>query len=141
MPTFNIRAVVVGSLLMLALDILSSILLFSVFGGDALSSGATQEEITAVSNIVAQNDGYLLAGMFLGSFSTVLGAYIAARIANNLPLFIALAVGVVGIVVAALLGDGSNESPMWFSAFGYISTVPMALVGGWLARRESKPGP
>lgn len=139
MQRFNIRAVVVGSLVMLALDILTSILLFTVFGADALSSGATQDEITAVGKIIEQNDGYLLASLLLGTFSTVLGGYIAARIAKNLPLFNAFAVGVVGIAAAILLG-GQSDSPWWFSAFGYFSTIPAAIVGGWLARRESKKG-
>lgn len=140
MQRFNIRAVFVGSLLMLAVDILSSILLFSVFGGDALTAGATQDEITAVAKIVEQNDGYLWAGVLLGTFSTVMGGYIAARMAKHLPLFNAFAVGVVGITAAVLLADGSSESPAWFSFFGYISTLPAAILGGWLARRELKQG-
>ena len=140
MQRFNIRAVFVGSLLMLAVDFLSSILLFSVFGGEALTAGATQDEITAVGKIIEQNDGYLLAGMLLGTFSTVLGGYIAARMAKHLPLFNAFAVGVVGIAAAVLLGGGSSERPEWFSAFGYISTIPAAIVGGWLTRLESKHG-
>jgi hypothetical protein len=83
---------------------------------------------------------YLLANLLLGTFSTVLGGYIAARIAKSLPLFNACAVGVVGIAAAILLG-GQSDSPWWFNAVGYLTTIPAAIVGGWLARRESKKGP
>ncbi len=140
MQRFNIRSVVVGSLSMLALDILSGIAAFTFFAGDSLTSGATLDEISAVAKVIEQNSGYLLASLLLGTFSTVLGGYIAARFAKHLPLFNACAVGVVGIAAAILLGD-SSESPWWFSAFGYLSTIPAAILGGWLARRESNQGP
>jgi len=109
--------------------------LFTVFGGDSLTSGATKEEVVAVGKIIEQNDGYLLSGLLLGTFSTVLGGYVAARVAKSLPLFNAFAVGVIGIATGVLLG-GSGDSPLWFSAIGYISTIPMAIVGGLLARNS-----
>jgi len=124
---------------MLALDIVTGIASFTFFAANSLTSGATQDEILAVAQVIGQNSDYLLASLLLGTFSTVIGGYIAARIAKNLPLFNAFAVGVVGIAAAILLG-GQSESPWWFSAFGYISTIPVAIVGGWLARRESKKG-
>ena len=125
---------------MLVLDIVAGIFSFTFFAADSLTSGATQDEILAVTKVIGQNSDYLLTSLLLGTFSTVLGGYIAARIAKNLPLFNAFAVGVVGIAAAILLG-GQSDSPWWFSAFGYISTIPAAIVGGWLARCESKKGP
>lgn len=124
---------------MLALDILTGIASFTFFAADSLTSGATQDEISAVAKIIGKDSDYLLTSLLLGTFSTVLGGYIAARIAKNLPLFNAFAVGLVGIAAAILLG-GQSDSPWWFSAFGYISTIPAAIVGGWLSRRESKKG-
>jgi len=121
---------------MLALDILTGVAIFTFFAGDSLASGATQDEISAVAKVIEQNSDYLLASLLLGTFSTVLGGFIAARIAKNLPLFNAFAVGLVGIAAAILL-EGESESPWLFSAAGYISTIPAAIVGGWLARRES----
>jgi len=134
---FNTKAIVIGSMLMFILDILTGSLLFSIFGGDSLTSGATQAEIEAVGAIIDQNDSYLLASLLLGTFSTVLGGYVAARIAKRLPLFNACAVGWFGIFLGILLG-GSGDSPWWFNAIGYISTIPMAIVGGLLARTSMK---
>ena len=87
----------------------------------------------------AKSTWCLFASLLIGTFSTVLGGYIVARIAKNIPLFNACAVGVVGIAAAVLLG-GQSESPWLFNAFGYLSMIPKAIVGGWLARRESKQG-
>jgi hypothetical protein len=139
MQRLNIRAVVVGSLVMLSVDILTSIFLFTFFGADSLTPGATQDEIAAVGKIIEQNDWYLLTGFLLGTFSTVLGGYVAARITKILPLFNACAVGFVGIAAAILLGS-QGDSPWWFNALGYLSTIPAAIVGGYLARRELKQG-
>ena len=58
----------------------------------------------------AKSTWCLFASLLIGTFSTVLGGYIVARIAKNLPLFNACAVGVVGIAAAVLLG-GQSESP------------------------------
>lgn len=118
MKRFNIRAVVVGSLSMLALDLLTGIASFTFFAGDALSSGANQDEISAAAKVIEQNSDYLLASLLLGTFSTVLGGYVAARLAKKLPLFNACAVGVIGMAAGVLLG-GQGDSPGWFSAVGY----------------------
>jgi len=136
---FHLKAIAIGTLTMLALDLLTGVVSFIVFSGDSLAAGATQAEITAAGKIIEQNDGYLLFDLLLGSLSTVIGSYIAARIAKHLPLFNAFAVGVVGITAGALLG-GQSESPVWFNSVGYISTIPVAIVGGWLARNAMKQG-
>ena len=140
MQRFNIRAVAIGSLVMLAIDILTGIVSFTFFAGDSLTSRSTQDEISAVAKVIEQNSDYLLASLLLGTFSTVLCGHITARLAKNLPLFNACAVGELGIAAAVLFG-GSSESPWWFSAFGYLSTIPAAIAGGWLARYELKQGP
>jgi hypothetical protein len=136
---FNIKAVALGTLAMLALDLLTGIVLFMLFSGDSLSAGATQDEIVAVAKVIEQDSGFLLLGLLLGTLSMVLGAYLAARLAKHLPLFNACAVGVLGIAAGFVLG-GSGESPWWFNAIGYLSTIPAALVGGWLARGAPQPG-
>ena len=124
---------------MLAIDILSGLAVFTYFAGDSLASGATREEVSAVATAMEQSGEYLLVSLLLGTFSTVLGGYMAARIAKNLPLFNAFAVGVVGVAAAILLG-GQSDSPAWFSAVGYLSTIPAGIIGGWLVRRESVQG-
>ena len=140
MKRFNIQVVVIGSQVMLAIDQLSGVVLFTVFGGDAMTAGASQDELSAVGKIIEQDNGYLLVGLLLGTLSTVLGRFVAARMAKTLPLLNACAVGVVGIAAGVLLG-GQSDSPWWFNAAGYLSTIPAAMVcGGW-ARRAIRPGP
>jgi hypothetical protein len=140
MKRFNTKAILIGTLTMLVLDLLSGVVSFIVFSGDALSAGATQADITAVAKIIEQDTAYLLFSLLIGTLSTVTGAYVAARLAKNLPLFNACAVGVLGLLAGVLLG-AQSESPWWFNTLGYLFTVPAALVGGWLARRDSTQAP
>ena len=73
----------------------------------------------------------------LGSLSTVAGGYVSARIAKRLPYMNSAAVGVVGLVLGAFLADGTL--PLWFNLLGFASVLPMALVGGHLAKRHQEP--
>ncbi len=122
---------------MLALDLLSGVGSFIVFSGDALTTGATQEEIAVVAKILEQDSGYLLFSLLVGTLSTVLGGYIAGRRAKQLPLFNACAVGVLGLAAGVFLG-GQSEGSAWFSVIGFISTLPAAIMGGSLAKRVIK---
>lgn len=139
MKRFHVKAIVLGALVMIALDMLTGVVSYVVFGGDALQPGATQEEIRAVAELVQQSDAYLLTALIFGTLTTVLGGYVTARLARQLPLLNACALGVIGICVGLLL-SGPGQSPLWFDAIGYISVIPAAIVGGVLGRRARKTG-
>ena len=72
-----------------------------------------------------------LAGAFVGGF-------VAAKIATRWPLAAAvfpgllILAGVVGMILMI-------PHPKWVSAMGLLLSVPMALLGGYLARRKSSP--
>lgn len=134
---FSAKAIIFGALVMVALDLLTGVVSYMVFGGDALQPGATQEEIRAVAELVQQNDGYLLSALVFGTLTTVLGGYVTARLARQLPLLNACALGVLGIGVGIVM-SGPGASPVWFDAIGYFSVVPAAIAGGYLGRRARK---
>lgn len=134
---FNLKAIAFGTALVFALDSLTGIFLFLAFGGDQISAGATQEEIRTVADRVQQMDGYLLCSLVIGTLTTVLGGYATGRIAKQLPLLNACAVGVIGIGLGLILGS-PGESPWWFNTIGYLTNVPAAIVGGYLARRKNE---
>ncbi|MEO8857112.1 MAG: hypothetical protein ABI343_08980 [Burkholderiaceae bacterium] len=134
MYRFSVKAIVLGMLAMFALDLLSGVVSFMVFGGDALQPGATQEQIQAVAESARQNNGYLLSTLVLGTLTTILGGYITARLAQQLPLFNAGALGVVALGTLFVLGS-PGETPWWLDLFGAVSTIPAAIFGGVLGRR------
>lgn len=134
---FNLKAIAFGTALVFALDSLTGIFLFLAFGGDQIGAGASQEDIRTVADRVQQMDGYLLCGLVVGTLTTVLGGFAAGRMAKQLPLLNACAVGVIGIGLGLILGN-PGESPWWFNVIGYLTNVPAAIAGGYIARRRNE---
>jgi hypothetical protein len=122
---------------MLILDILVSVILFLVYASNALAPGPSQAALTEAKLSLAQDSSYLMVGLLLGTLTTVLGGYLAARIAKTLPLYNGLAVGVLGLFAGIFLGGGMEESPWWYLTAGYLSVIPAALLGAGLAQQKS----
>lgn len=133
MPNISIKAVVLASLAVFGVDILSGIVLINVFGGPDLNSGLTDEQMRAALLVLFQDTRYLTLALIFGTASTVLGGYLAARLARGLPYYNALAFGVIGFVVSALT---SGDLPVWFIVMGLGLTLPAALMGGHIAKLQ-----
>jgi uncharacterized membrane protein YjgN (DUF898 family) len=129
----SIKAVVLASLAVIGIDIVSGIVLAAVFGGPSLSAEMTDEQLREAAAAMVQQPGYLTAALILGTASTVLGGYLAARLARTVPYFNALAFGVLGAVLGLLT---SSELPTWFRVVGLGLTVPAALIGAYFAKRQ-----
>ena len=136
---FNFKAIAIGTATMLTLDILISVILFFLYSTSTLAPGQSQAALTEAKLSLAQDNGYLMAGLLLGTLTTVLGGYLAARIAKTLPLYNGLAVGVMGLIAGIFLGGGMEESPWWYLTIGYMSVIPAALLGAWLAKEKLRP--
>ena len=137
MPNISIRAVLLASLAVLGVDIVSSMLLTQMFGGPGFGSGLSDEQIRAAYQVLLQDVRYLTFGLILGTASTVLGGYLAARLARTVPYFNALAFGMLGLLISSF---GAGDLPTWFKVIGLLLTLPAALLGGHLAKLHmSKP--
>jgi hypothetical protein len=137
MPSISIRAVILASLAVLGVDILSSMLLTQLFGGPAFDSGLTDEQIRSAYQVLLQDVRYLTLGLVLGTASTVLGGYLAARLASSMPYWNALAFGVLGLLISTI---GSGDLPAWFKIVALLLTLPAAVLGGHLAKlRTDRP--
>ena len=136
---FSAKAIATGTFVAFALDLLTGIVSLMIFSGDALQAGATQDEIRAASELVQQNDAYLFAALVLGTLTTVVGGYVTARLARQLPLLNACAMGVLGVGLGILLSSQS-ESPLWLDIFGTLVTLPAAIAGGYWGRLARSGG-
>jgi hypothetical protein len=72
----------------------------------------------------------LLSSILFNALSTVVGGYIAARVAKEATYLNSGMIGVIVIVLGLLFG---GEHPLWFNVLAYISIPPSALLGGYLA--------
>jgi hypothetical protein len=136
MKYISIRAVVLATLAVIGVDILSGLVLASVFAGPGLDAAATDAELKAVAAELAKDSGYLISALILGTASTVLGGYLAARIARTLPYYNALAFGLLGVLLGLFT---SGDFPLWFRVVGLGLTAPAALLGGHIAKTRFGP--
>lgn len=128
----NIKAVVIGT----AVDLITSL----VFG---LATGIIVGILYARSgNDLASFEQYLASSLQVqlvsltgGLFCIALGGFIASRIAKDAPIFNAVAVGVLGIIIG-LFFIGKNQ--FWFNVASFLLIVPAAYLGGILGSRTSK---
>jgi hypothetical protein len=132
MQGISFKAVILGTAAMFALDILIGIVLFGIFA-EGLTSGMTEQELDAVSADLIKNEAYLFWGAVLGTLTTIVGGYVAARVAGLLPYKNAFAFGVLGIVIGILL---PGDFPLWFNILGFVIVLPAALFGAYIAKRR-----
>ena len=133
MPPISIKAVLLATLAVFGVDILSSFFLSSLFGGPGLDSSLTDEQLKAAVQVLFQDVRYLSLGLLLGTASTVLGGYLAARLARGLPYFNALAFGALGLILSIAT---SGDLPLWFKLVGFAVSLPAALLGGHIAKLQ-----
>jgi drug/metabolite transporter (DMT)-like permease len=72
---------------------------------------------------------------------TVLGSYIAARLAPAWPMWHAMVLGVVGLVVsiagaAAMWNTNPPVGPHWYALLIAAISIPCAWLGGWIRERQ-----
>lgn len=137
MQNISIRAVILATLAVLGIDIISGMLLTQMFGGPGWDPELSREEIQRAYQVLMQDVRYLALGLLLGTASTVLGGYLAARLARNMPYYNALAFGVLAILISMI---GSGDLPTWVKIVGLGLSLPAAVLGGHIAKlRMSKP--
>ena len=138
MPNISIKAVILASLAVFGVDIVCQMTLINIFGGPVFGSGLSDEQLRAAMLVLFQDTRYLTLVLVFGTASTVLGGYLAARLAPSVPYFNALAFGVLGLIVNALT---SGDLPLWYKIVGFIVVLPAALLGAHIAKLQaSKTG-
>jgi len=137
MQNISIRAVILATLAVLGVDIISGMLLTQMFGGPGWDTELSKEEIQRAYQVLMQDVRYLALGLLLGTASTVLGGYLAARLARAMPYYNALAFGVLGILISMI---GAGDLPTWVKILGLGLSIPAAVLGGHIAKLQmSKP--
>lgn len=130
MNRINIKAVLLGTLLVLALSFVVGAALVAVQGVLLALEGQSDEQIMQALTELSDDDGYLVWSMALGGLVSVLGGYIAGRIAVVYPYFNGLAVGVASTLVGfAFWGD----LPLWLNLVSIAVTPACCVLGAHLA--------
>jgi len=128
---FRWKAVLVGAAIDIAASTVIGIALVVVAALLTGPAAAGAEESVAR---LSESWTFLMISMILGGACTVLGGYVAGRIARHSFLKHALVAGALSLVVGLALFHGDEGPYAGLLAFlGYGLHLPLALLGGWLA--------
>ncbi len=136
MNRINPKALVLGTLLILALSLVAGVALVSVQSVLMAMEGQSEEQILAALAELADDDVYLWWSMLLGALICVLGGYVAARMAKVFPYFNGLALGVVNTFIGFIFWD---DVPLWFNLVGIPVTLACCVLGAHLAAMRVPP--
>ena len=128
LPRLNLRAIAVGPVTMLALDLVSGLAVLMLWPGASWTPAGAEA--------MAAEPAYLAVAFVLGTLTTVVGGAVCARLAPVLPYWNAAAFGALGIAVGLLLSDSAQ--PWGFTAMAILVTVPAALYGAQLGLKRSR---
>ena len=131
MSRVSFKGIILAALLVLVLDTIAGIVMFVSMGGSFLRRGMTEQQMSDAIAALTLSTNFLLGSVILGTLATIVGGYIAARIAKKEAYLNAGIIGVLGIVLGILL---ANNYPLWFNVLGFVLVFPAALLGGHLAR-------
>lgn len=133
MPPIDIKAIVIAFTAEIGADYLIVLLMFSFFAQGMLTPEMTADEFAKVRDTVFDTTAILPCLLVTGTATSILGAYLAARLAKRIPYYHGLAMGIVGTVFSiALWRSGAT----WLDYLGLVTTIPVSLYGAHLARNH-----
>jgi hypothetical protein len=105
---------------------------------EAIKSGLKMQEIGEKLPQIMTGPGWLAVGGLFGLGSTLLGGYVAGRIAGREHLLHGAITGGLGVLlgIACILYTPSYGAPVWYSVLGLLLTIPAGMAGGTLAGKK-----
>lgn len=133
MPPISIKAIAIAFSAEVGADILISFFVFYLFGQGLITPEMNQADFEKVRQTVFDTTAYLPCMFVLGTATTVLGGYLAARLARRIPYYHGLAMGIVGLVFSLALW---RADMIWLDYVGLVITIPASIYGAHLARKH-----
>jgi len=131
LPRIDFKAVAIAFVAELGADAIIQNIVFFVFAQDYLADGISQQRLDQVQDTILKTTSFRPCIFVLGMITTVLGGYLAARLARRIPYYHGLAMGTVGIVFSLALW---NKDAVWYDYVGLLLTIPASIFGAHFAR-------
>lgn len=139
----KIRPIVIGAVVdYVATYVLITLYLIVFYLKEPLKNGALSGEALqqALEQMISSQEG-LLALLVIGALCTVLGGYIAGRLAKAEEVKHGALVGAVSLIVGVLQTGMAGEAspvPYWHELLGYLLAIPVGALGGSFAQGKVK---
>jgi hypothetical protein len=81
---------------------------------------------------------FLVYSLIFGLLFTLVGGYVAARLAGRKEVLHSMTVGILSILtgLACTQIGSSQEIPGWYNTISYIAAIPAAIFGGFIRARR-----
>ncbi|HKO87496.1 MAG TPA: hypothetical protein VJU83_03150 [Burkholderiales bacterium] len=108
-----------------------------ILGVSMAIQGASEEEIVQTFSATPFRVFFFISGLAF----TLIGGYVAARVANNREYLHGLYLGLASMITSAVLIVLVNsESPLSFDIAYMVLAIPAALIGAHLRKRHKRSG-
>lgn len=133
----NWKAVLLGVATDIGGSLALSVVLTLLLGFWLATQGTPTDNLDEAMMEASHSGAFLLVSVAAGLALTVLGGYVAARMAREHEAFHA---GMVGVIATAFGLLFFGQAPIWIDAANLLVVVPAALYGGHLAQRRRQLG-
>jgi len=140
----KIRPIIIGAVVdYVATYALITLYLIVVYMKEPLENGGLPAEALqeALKEMLSSQEG-LLALLVIGALCTVLGGYLAGRLAKAEEVKHGALVGAVSLIIGFLQTGMTGEAspvPYWHELLGYLLAIPVGALGGSFAEGRAKP--
>ncbi len=131
MKQIKIKAIVLGLLTDIGGSLLASIIFGTVLVATLVMAGVPSDEIISR----AQGPIVLIPGLIIGFGFTILGGFVAGRVARQAEVLHGGILGGIDIPFGLVIW---SLSPLWLNILSLIATIPMGMVGGYFAKRGGR---
>ncbi len=130
----NIKAVLLGSLVDIGGTLVSGTiyllaLYIAILVRQAGMEGADELSIEQIT----EGTGFQLTALVIGLGYTMLGGFVAASVAKGEKMLQAGVMGGISLLFSLFFLEAAH---IWFDITGLLLTLPLALLGGYLAMEE-----
>ena len=134
MKRVSIKALILGTLITVGIDTRAGMVMVATLGKSSLDPTVPIEQ--SIAAFIHRTD-MLIFSLIIGTLSTMLAGYAAARIAKQAIYLNSGLLGIIGVIIGLF---SAGMYPAWFNVLGFLTVIPAALLGGHLAKNKVAEG-
>ncbi len=140
----RIRPIIIGAVVDYAATYaLITLYLILVYMKEPLENGGVPAEALqeALKEMLSSQE-VLLDLLIIGALCTILGGYVAGRIAGTEEVKHGALVGAVSLIIGILqtgMAGEASQVPYWHELLGYLLAIPAGALGGFFAQGRARP--
>ena len=130
MKELSIKGISLGVITDITCSTIAGMILLLTLGSDTPYDDTSMLE---PYETIALGNEFLSVALIVGLFFTVLGGFVAAKVADEGLYLNSGMVGFIGVIFSI---PYAGEYPLWFAIAGFALLIPAALLGGHLCKLD-----